>query len=91
MDKKELQKQTAEELALIVMYLCRWREIDRFSSEEDLWRCFKMYDFNILNSLDNQGLIYNASHRSKSFTITKEGEAKVLELIKKYNIDKEII
>ena len=40
----------------------------------------------MLNKLDEQDYIRQGSHRSKSMYITKEGESKAKELLKKYNI-----
>ena len=48
--------------------------------------CWKGYDFDILSELTDEGLV-NARGRSKSASFNAEGEAKVLELLKKYGIE----
>ncbi|MCM1056613.1 MAG: DUF6429 family protein [Firmicutes bacterium] len=82
---KQMQKTAMEELTMMLIYLSHFAERDRFANKDDKY-AWKGYDFDMLNKLDEQDYIRQGSHHSKSMYITKEGEAKAKELLKKYNI-----
>ena len=77
-----------KELTVMLMYLSRFSERDRFSDSKDYYT-WKGYDFDILNSLDNDDFIRQGSHpsRSKSVYITDSGIAFAKKLLDKYGID----
>ena len=77
-----------KELTVMLMYLSRFSERDRFSDSKDYY-AWKGYDFDILNSLDDDDFIRQGSHpsRSKSVYITDSGIALAKKLLDKYGID----
>ena len=77
-----------KELTVMLMYLSRFSERDRFSASQDYY-AWKGYDFDILNSLDDDDFIRQGSHpsRSKSVYITDSGIAFAKKLLDKYGID----
>ena len=74
----------AKELTMLLMYLSRFNEQNRFESAFDM--AWKGYDFAIINELENEGFIRQGSHRSKTVVITDEGIKLSRELLIKYNI-----
>lgn len=83
MDKTNPEK-AIKELTILLMYLTRFNERDRFGSSLDI--AWKGYDFDIINELDEEDYIRQGSHRSKSVAITEEGMKLAKELLLKYNI-----
>ncbi|NMA49455.1 MAG: transposase [Tissierellia bacterium] len=83
MDKTTPEK-AMKELTMILMYLSRFNEDDRFSSSMDM--SWKGYDFGIINKLDEDDYIRQGSYRSKSVAITDEGIKLARDLLNKYNI-----
>ena len=77
-----------KELTVMLMYLSRFSERDRFSDNKDYY-AWKGYDFDVLNSLDDDDFIRQGSHpsRSKSVYITDSGIAFAKKLLDKYGID----
>lgn len=80
-----------EELTLLLMYLNSWNEDGYVYNEKTkmpekatLKRCWKGYDFNILNKLAEKGYLYSGKYKNKSVTLTKEGEKLAEELLTKY-------
>ena len=80
-----------EELTLLLMYLNSWNEDGYVYNEKTkmpekatLKRCWKGYDFNILNKLAEKGYLYSEKYKNKSVTLTKEGEKLAEELLTKY-------
>lgn len=69
---------------MLLMYLTKFGSRDRFSSEEN--KAWKGYPFQVLDELEEEGLIDQGSHRSKSVHIYEEGLEKGKELLAKYNI-----
>lgn len=86
MDKIE-PNQAIKELTMMLMYLSRFTEKDRFSDGKDNY-AWKGYDFSVLNDLTDEDYIRQGSHpsRSKSVYITKTGEQLAKELMGKYHI-----
>lgn len=76
------------ELTMMLIYLSRFTEKDRFHNSEDCF-AWKGYNFDILNELNEADYIRQGRHpaRSKSVYITDSGIAKAKELLKKYGID----
>jgi hypothetical protein len=64
-----------EELTLMLMYLTSWEE-----RHGELRRCWKGYDFEVLDKLEAAGLI-SSSHRAKSAYMTTEGVARAAHLL----------
>lgn len=69
-----------KELTLLLLYLTSW---DEKIMEDKIKRSWKGYDFDILNDLEENGLI-DGGRRSKSVHFTDDGVKKAEELIKKY-------
>jgi len=69
-----------EELTLLLLYLTSWNEK---VGEYKIKRSWKGYDFDILNELEEKGLI-DGGRRSKSVHFTEDGAKKAEALIKKY-------
>ncbi|MFW6046961.1 MAG: DUF6429 family protein [Candidatus Woesearchaeota archaeon] len=70
-----------KELTHLLLYLTSWEEEDVLS--EKVIRSWKGYPFDILNELNDEGLIYG-SKKAKSVYFTEDGIEKAKELIKKY-------
>ncbi len=83
MDKTTPEK-AMKELTMVLMYLSRFNEDNRFSSSMDM--SWKGYDFRIINELDEDDYIRQGSYRSKSVAITDEGIKLARTLLSKYNI-----
>ena len=83
MDKTNPEK-AIKELTMLLMYLTRFNEGNRFGSDLDI--AWKGYDFDIINELDEEDYIRQGNHRSKSVAITAEGMKLSQELLDKYNI-----
>jgi len=81
MDKETFEKQV-NELTLALLYLNRFKERGDFC-----WRSWKGYDFDSINSLTDQGMLYDSSHRSKSVALTDEGTQKAKELLKRLQME----
>ncbi|MEG0377687.1 MAG: DUF6429 family protein, partial [Eubacterium sp.] len=73
-----------KELSLLLMYLTRFNNRDRLSKEEN--NSWKGYPFKVLDELEEEDLINQGSHRSKSVHIYEEGLVKAKELLVKYGI-----
>ena len=75
MKKDEITRDHMENLMLLLLYLNSWDEDPkRKLSKEPIFRAWKGYDFDILNTLTDKGFIYG-SKRSKSVYLTDEGIA----------------
>ena len=83
MDKTTPEK-AVKELTMIIMYLSRFNEGNRFDSNMDM--TWKGYNFDIINELDEGDYIRQGSYRSKSVAITEEGIRLAQNLLNKYNI-----
>ncbi len=72
-----------KELTLLLLYLTSWTEKEQYGEYQRTW---KGYDFDILNSLEDERLIRGSTNKAKSTYITDEGIKKAKELMKKYNV-----
>ena len=83
------------ELTLMLMYLTSWEERDtpglRAVKKKELGkdplvrRCWKGYDFHLLNQLAEEGLI-DDSGRTQPVQMTCEGESEAQKLLDQYGI-----
>ena len=71
------------ELTILLLYLTSFEERGNFSDDK-FKRSWKGYSFDALNSLTEKGLLYSSKNRTKSVTLTKEGEQLARELFEKY-------
>ena len=87
MDKTNAED-AMKELTMLLMYLSRFSEKDRFSDGKDFY-AWKGYDFDVINSLDEEDYIRQGSHpsRTKSVYITETGIDYAKKLMKKYGIE----
>lgn len=87
-EKFEMDKTNPEnaikELMMVLMYLTRFNESDRFGSKLDI--SWKGYDFDVIDELDEEDYIRQGNHRSKSVAITEAGIKLSQSLLNKYNI-----
>lgn len=81
---KTIPEKAIKELTMLLMYLTRFSEGNRFGSSLDM--AWKGYDFDIINELDEEDYIRQGSHKSKSVAITEEGMKLSQKLLDKYNI-----
>ncbi len=68
-----------KELTLLLLYLTSWIEKEPYGEYQRAW---KGYDFDILNTLEDERLIGGSTHKAKSTYITNEGIKKAKELMK---------
>ena len=87
MDKTSA-KIAMEELTIMLLYLSRFTEEDRFSDGNDLY-AWKGYNFDVLNKLDDEDYIRQGLRpsRTKSVYITEVGVKRAKELMEKYGIE----
>jgi hypothetical protein len=71
------------ELSLVMIYLNGWEEDKRNAPGEKVFRAWKGYTFEVLDKLQNQGLILQIPG-GKSLLLHEKGKQKARELIKKY-------
>lgn len=72
-----------KELTLLLLYLNSWVEKETYGEFRRSW---KGYDFDILNTLEDENLIGGSTHKAKSTYLTEDGVKKAKELMEKYNI-----
>jgi len=75
-------KETLKDLTLMLLYLNSWEEGEPGYKYRRSW---KGYDFGTLNSLVDDELIIDG-RRSKSVSLSANGEEKALYLLQKYGI-----
>ena len=80
-------EEAMKELTMLLMYLSRFSQRNRFVDSEEYY-AWKGYDFDIINSLDEDDYIRQGSHPShtKSVYITDSGISYAKELLEKYGI-----
>ena len=81
-------KETIKELTMILMYLTRFSEYDKFLDEEHDYT-WKGYNFEALNELDEEKYINQGDHpsRTKKVFLTANGQKYAKELLEKYGIN----
>ena len=81
-------KQTIKELTMILMYLKRFSEYDKFLDKEHFY-AWKGYNFDALNELNEEKYINQGDHpsRNKKVFLTADGQKYAKELLKKYGIN----
>lgn len=81
-------KETIKELTMILMYLTRFSEYDKFLHKE-LFYAWKGYNFDTLNDLAGEKYINQGDHpsRSKKVVLTSAGQDYAKELLAKYGIN----
>lgn len=81
-------KQTIKELTMILMYLTRFSEYDKFLDEEHAY-AWKGYNFDALNKLNEEKYINQGDHpsRTKKVFLTADGQKYARELLEKYGIN----
>ena len=78
-----MDRQTViRDLTLMLLSLTSWEEKDRGLSETRSW---KGYDFDVLNELEDEGLIAG-SRRAKSVALTDDALSQADDLLKQYGI-----
>jgi len=85
--KRKDTYEAVEELTMMLLYLTKFTEKDRFLESENM--SWKGYPFKILNKLSDEGLIEQGKHpsRSKSVWIGPEGIEYAQKLLEKYEIE----
>ena len=78
-------KEQIKELTLLLMYATAFKQTGRY--ESDYWQAWKGYDFDAMNALNDEDLIYDEKHKNKSVVITDTGIEKAKQLAEKYGID----
>lgn len=73
-------QESIHNLTLMLMLLTSWRE-----RPGELRRCWKGYDFEVLNSLADSGII-SGSRGAKSAYLTLEGEQRASQLLIDFGI-----
>lgn len=92
MNNKKSYLKAIEELSLMLMYLTRAQDNNEFCRYREL--SWKGYDFDILDKLGNDELIYQPKGRrgyEKYLYLTEQGRMKAQELLKQYGLsDKDL-
>lgn len=92
MNNKKEYKKSIEELSLMLMYLTREQDSNELCRYRELSR--KGYDFEILDKLEKEEMIYQPEDRGgyeKYLTLTEAGRKKAQELLKEYGLsDKDL-
>ncbi|MDO4548061.1 MAG: DUF6429 family protein [Clostridia bacterium] len=100
MSTNEILNQQVKELTLLLMYLTSWeenpfwetglrgktRQLPPELAAYTYRKCWKGYDFDVLNELTDEGLV-DARGKNKSATFTDEGEERALDIARKFNIN----
>ena len=79
-----------EELTMLLLYLTSWNEEGYKYDEKDnlskqqFKKSWKGYSFEALNVLTDKGMLYPSKHKTKSITLTQEGEEYATKLLEKY-------
>ncbi len=85
MNEKTSLDQALHDMTLAMLYLTRFKEHSRSSSEDQLFRAWKSYDWDTLDKLSEEELIIDR-HGNKSLYLTEEGVEKAKEILEKYGI-----
>ena len=85
MNEKTETKKAIRELTLFLIYLNRFTEEKDFKTAKDFF-AWKVYDFSIINELDDEDFIYQGKYKNKSVYITEKGIEEAKKLLEKYKI-----
>jgi len=85
MSERISPEQALYDMTMAMLYLTRFKESGRFSSEDQLFRAWKSYDWDTLDKLSEEELTIDR-HGNKSLYLTEEGVAKAREILEKYGI-----
>ena len=77
-------EQQIPEIVLLLIYLTGWEEDKRNAPGEKVFRAWKGYKFEILEGLENRGLIRQIPG-GKSLVVTDKGKLEAEGLNKKYH------
>ena len=75
--------QNLKELNLLLLYLSGWEEDSRKNPGEKVFRAWKGYLFEVLNTLEDENFILQFGN-SKSVIVTQEGKTLAEQLKDKY-------
>lgn len=83
-------KKTIKELTMILMYLTKFSEYDKFLDKEHFY-AWKGCNFEVLNELSEGKYINQGDHpsRTKKLFLTADGQKYAKELLKKYGINEQ--
>lgn len=86
--EKTNAREAMKELTMLLIYLSRFSERNRFSVGKDVY-AWKGYDFDVINGLNNADYIRQGNHpsRSKSVYLTDSGINYAKTLMEKYGIE----
>ncbi len=73
-------EQLIKDLSLALMHLTGWEE--ETITKEAIYRAWKGYDFDVLDTLRDEGLI-DHSNKAKSLYLMQKGEDKAKEIVEK--------
>lgn len=80
-----IEREVVKELVLALLYITSWEEE---GYDKTTYRSWRGYPFELLDELTNEGLI-TGNHRAKSIYLSDEGVKKAIEIISKYNLEKD--
>jgi hypothetical protein len=76
--------ETMKELTLMLLYLTSWQEK---GAGETYRRSWKGYDFDVLNALADEELIFDSRNKTKSVYLDDNSVEHAKALLKKYGIE----
>lgn len=82
-----IKREVVKELVLALLYLTSWEEKEYGNKYNRSW---KGYPFDLMDELIDESLI-SGGNRAKSIYLSDDGVKKALEIIEKYNFEKEDI
>lgn len=86
MKEKITAKDAMKDLMLMLMYLSRITEEKDFQSAKDFY-AWKTYDFDTVNALENEGLVYQGKKSWKRVVLEEKGIERAKSLLEKYGIE----
>lgn len=84
--KENNYREIKEDLTLLLMYINRFTDSSRDVEDNLLQRAWKGYDFDDINNLEDKGLIFQTSKRTKSIYFTEEGLKRAENLFEKLKL-----
>jgi len=83
---KTQAKEAMKELTMVLLYLSSFTEKNPFD-EDDIYRSWKGYDWDVIDKLDDEEYISKGSPRSKSVYLTSAGVDYAKRILDKYSIN----